>query len=302
MTHPVTRLAIVAIAIGVVAAGVRADEPTLADVLARAGAYVTSFQRQLSGIVAEETYVQDVHDPPQMGPRPQFQPGVGHRELKSDLLLVKPEKADRWIQFRDVFEVDGKPVRDRSERLIKLFVEPSASTASQAEQIVTESSRYNIGNILRTINVPVFALLVLDPARQPHFTFTRANGGSPGIGRDMKAPDGAWVVKYEEAAIDTLITTAFGRNLPCHGRFWIDPATGRVLMSELIAEDFQVSGTIVVKYQQDLVGDALVPVAMHERYIERRNGVRTEGDASYARFRQFQVKVDEKIAPIKERE
>ena len=279
----------------------RAQEPSLAEVLARAGAYVTAFQRQLSGVVAEETYVQDVHDSaPLQGTQARFRPGIGHRELKSDLLLVKPEKADRWIQFRDAFEVDGKPIRDRSERLMKLFVDPSSSTASQAEQIVTESARYNIGNVIRTINVPVFALLVLDPARQRHFTFTRANGGSPAVGRDFKAPQGAWVIRYEEAGPGTLITTAFNRDLPSHGRFWIDPATGRVLMSELIAEDFQVSGTIVVKYQPDLVADLLVPAAMHERYLERRNGVRTEGAATYGKFRQFQVKVDEKIAPIKE--
>ena len=34
-----------------------------------------------------------------------------HRELTSDLLLVKPAGADPWLQFRDVFEVDGKPIR-----------------------------------------------------------------------------------------------------------------------------------------------------------------------------------------------
>jgi hypothetical protein len=291
--------------IGLVACGamrVAAQDATIADVLFRAGTYVTAFQRQLSGVVAEETYVQDVHDPPVLTPRPQLRAGIGHRELKSDLLLVKPDKADRWIQFRDVFEVDGKPIRDRSERLMKLFVEPSTSTASQADQIVTESARYNIGNVLRTINVPVFALLVLDPARQRHFTFTRAGPGSPTITRDFKVPDGAWVIRFEEVGPGTLIITANNRDLPCHGRFWIDPATGRVLMSELIAEDFQVSGTIVVKYQQDVVADLLVPAAMHERYIERRSNVRTEGAATYGKFRQFQVKVDEKIAPIKERE
>src|SRR3989442_1640835 len=36
-----------------------AEAPTLATVLERAGAYVADFQRQLSGIVAEERYVQD---------------------------------------------------------------------------------------------------------------------------------------------------------------------------------------------------------------------------------------------------
>jgi hypothetical protein len=31
----------------------------------------------------------------------------------------------------------------------------------------------------------------------------------------------------------------------------------------------------------------------------RRDGTKVEGTATYGKFRQFQVKVDEKIAPIK---
>src|SRR5262245_228593 len=280
-----------------------AQEPSIAAVLERAGEYVTSFQRQLSGVVAEETYIQDVREPlpSGAGPRAPMRGGPTHRELKSDLLLVKPEKADRWIQFRDVFEVDGKPIRDRSERLMKLFVEPTAATADRAEQIVTESARYNIGNVVRTINVPVFALLILDPQRQEHFRFSRADKGGPAlpIGRDLAVPDGTWVIRYEETGHGTMITTTFGRDLPSRGRFWIDPSTGRVLMSELVAEDTLVAGTVIVRYQQDVLGELLVPVLMRERYYERRNTARIDGAATYGKFRQFQVKVDEKIAPIK---
>jgi len=280
-----------------------AQEPSLATVLERAGDYVATFQRQLSGVVAEETYIQDVREPP-MGtvPRAPMRTGPMHRELKSDLLLVKPEKADRWIQFRDVFEVDGHPVRDRSERLMKLFVEPTHSTAGQVEQIVSESARYNIGNVMRNINVPVFALLILDSEHRDHFKFARAGNGAPSIAGDLKTDEGIWVIRYEETGHGTMISTTFGRDLPSRGRFWIDPATGRVLMSELVAEDTLVAGTVVVKYQPDVLADLLVPVAMRERYLERRNNARIDGAATYGKFRQFQVKVDEKIAPIKDKE
>ena len=36
------------------------QEQALSDVLHRAGSYVESFQKQLSGIVAEETYLQEI--------------------------------------------------------------------------------------------------------------------------------------------------------------------------------------------------------------------------------------------------
>src|SRR5258708_2584216 len=106
-----------------------AQEPSLDAVLKRAGAYVVEFQRQLSGVVAEEEYIQDARPAASSasGPFAARQAGMlRHRELKSDLLLVRPAGLDRWMQFRDVFEVDGQPLRDRTERLMKLFLAPTA--------------------------------------------------------------------------------------------------------------------------------------------------------------------------------
>jgi hypothetical protein len=269
-------------------------------VLERAGVYVTEFQRRLSGVVAEETYRQDVRDT-QIGMRSSTRGGIRHRKLISDLLLVRPEGSDRWVQFRDVFDVDGKPVRDRTERLMKLFLQPTPSTAAQVEQIVAESARYNIGNVQRTINVPTLALVILEPSVQRRFAFTRVNPAAPEIGRDLALLDRAWVIRFEELkSKETIITTTAGRALPSHGRFWIEPATGRVLASELIAQDVALAGTIVVTYRADLLAGLLVPAAMRERYDERRTGVRISGSATYGKYRQFQVKVDERIAPIKQ--
>jgi hypothetical protein len=290
-----------------------AQPPTLAAVLERAGVYVVEFQRQLSGIVAEEHYVQDVRMVlPSATGRFRPLPPLSHRELISDFLLVRPAGADRWVEFRDVFDVDGKPVRDRDERLTKLFLEPNRSTADQVQKIVAESTRYNIGNMQRTVNVPVLPLVFLDPAQQGRFRFKRTTGGTPllahiarknadaGPPSHFEAPADAWVIQYEEVEKLTMIRTTNGRDLPAHGRFWIEPATGRVLMSELVAEDISLRGTIGVSYQSEPLVGLLVPVEMRERYLIRRDGSRIEGVATYGKFRQFQVKVDEKIAPIKQ--
>jgi hypothetical protein len=275
-----------------------AQTATLDAVLERAGAYVVQFQRQLSGVVAEEHYVQGVRYPVGTSSRVnELLPR--HRELKSDLLMVKPVGVDRWMQFRDVFEVDGKPVHDRNERLMQLFVSPSASSASQADRIAEESSRYNIGNLQRTVNVPVLALVVLDPGNQPRFRFTLSDRRDPLLERGpVKPPDGAWVVEFQETQKQTMIRTTNGRDMAARGRFWIEPATGQVVASELIAEDPTIKGTIDVDYQPEPAIGLLVPIAMRERYEIRRDGSRVDGEASYSRFRQFQVKVDEKLAPV----
>ena len=59
----------------------------------------------------EEAYTQDVEQINRFGYRMNTRGGVSHRQLRSDLLLVRPEGSDARMQFRDVFEVDGKPVR-----------------------------------------------------------------------------------------------------------------------------------------------------------------------------------------------
>ena len=277
---------------------VSAQEATLDVVLGRAGAYVVEFQRSLSGVVAEEQYVQSVRYPLGTGNRVnQLLPT--HRDLKSDLLLVKPAGVDRWLQFRDVFQVDGKEVRDRNERLMELFVKPSSSSAAQAERIITESARYNIGNLLRTVNSPVLALVILDPGNQSRFTFKRTTHDDPLLGRaTVKPPDSVWIVEFREIEKDTLIRTTNGRDLPARGRFWIEPVTGQVMASEMIAEDPLIKGTIDVEYRTEPTVGLLVPAEMRERYEIRRDGSRVDGTATYGRFRQFQVKVDEKLAPI----
>ena len=277
-------------------APVAAQEPTLDLVLNRAATYVVEFQRQLSGVVAEERYVQDVRYP--LG-NARLSLVPTHRELKSDLLLVKPAGVDRWLQFRDVFEVDNKPVHDRNERLMQLFIKPSSSSASQVDRILTESARYNIGNLMRTVNAPVLALMILDPTNQPRFSFKRTTHGDPLLGRSgAKPPESVWIVEYQEVEKKTMIRTTNGRDLPARGRFWVEPSTGQVAASELIAEDSLLKGTVDVEYEIEATVGLLVPIEMRERYDIRRDSSRVDGVATYGRFRQFQVQVDEKLAPV----
>jgi len=274
---------------------------TLETVMERAADYVADFHRQLSSIVAEERYVQDwmrVLD------RRRGTNQIAHRELVSDLLLVKPEGFRAWMEFRDVFEVDGLPVRERDERLVKMFLTPSVSTNEQIAKILAESARFNIGDINRNVNTPIFPLLFLEHDNHYRFKFKQTADRKPTNSADAAA-DGAfrvstevWVVAYEEKAAHTMIRTDGEKDLPSRGRFWIDPATGRVLMSELTAENRHIAATIDVSYQSEPLLGLLVPVEMRERYESKRSGTLVEGRATYGRFRQFQVKVDEKLGPI----
>lgn len=265
---------------------------TLKDVLKNAAGYVAAFQQQLSGMAAEETYVQEV-DRPLLAVAVE---GPTRRVLRSDLLLVKPARSDRYVEFRDVFEVDGNSVRNRRERLPALV---GAGAFDQMRDIITESARYNIGHITRNVNTPLLTLQFLDAAFQSRFRFTRAtreretvepNGPAPAAGA---APDGAvfrvatemWTVEYEERRRPTIIRTPRNQNLPARGRFWINPSTGAVLMSELVIKGEGLAATITVSYQSEPLIGFLVPVAMKESY--EGNGERVVGSATYGQFRQL---------------
>jgi hypothetical protein len=279
-----------------------AQEETLRIVLARAGTYIADYRRQMSSIVAEEGYIQEVRYQGR-GVPPDVQPE--RRELRSDLLLVKPAGARDWLQLRDVFEVDGLPVVDRSERLTKLLDESSPFPETQIARIINESARYNIGPIQRTVNAPLLPLTFLEPSHQYRFKFKRTSDGRPATMQDEPAPPGyfrvsteVWVVEYRETEPGTFIRTPDRKDLPSHGRFWIEPTTGRVLMSELINDDREVRATIDVSYQSESLVGFLVPVEMRERYEGRRDGVRIEGTATYGRFRQVEVRVNQPFGPI----
>lgn len=277
-------------------AAARAQEPSLVDVLGRATRYVSELSARLSGTVAEERYDQRATMPAGGGiGSPAGNRGSYYRRtLRSDYLLVRPRNAGWYYGFRDVFEVDGKPVRDREERLTKLFLDPSTSTDAQIRGIVRDSARYNIGDVRRNFNVPTLALLFLHQDNRARFEFERADDDEPRLGLDRPAGAGeVWVVAYREDWPTTLIRGRERVNMPASGRFWIEPAAGRVLASEVSVRDDEVRATIAVLYRLDNGLGHLVPAEMRERYENRRQRSRVDGTATYTDFRRFQVQVSE---------
>ena len=284
------------------------QRPSLDQVLKRSAQYVADFRRQLSGIVAEETYRQEVAGTERIGG------GSGRvRTLRSDLLLVKPADADRYVELRDVFEVDGKAVRGRQARLEGLL---SANGAhASIAKIIADSARYNIGNVTRNINTPLMPLMFLDAANQPRFEFKHVANPAPVFSDAAGQPatdtpvfrvsTEMWTIEYRERRRNTIIKRPDGADQPARGRFWIDPSNGAVLISELIVEGGGVLATVTVSYQSEPLMGFLVPVEMREVYIGAgmpgsapawdaetisglRRSERIAGRAEYGRFRPLQ--------------
>ncbi len=184
-----------------VSAGAAAREAELQLAMGRLIDYVDAYERQYSGLVAEEEYRQSAR-------------GKNAR-LRSDYLLIKLEPSSDWVSFRDVYEVDGVAVRDRDDRLKRLFLDPDAPAAGQLMAIRTESARYNIGMVERNINVPLYLLRFLSADNRGRFRFKVA-------GRHQSGGVEAWRVEFEETERPTIITDLQDRDVPAKGWFLVD--------------------------------------------------------------------------------
>jgi hypothetical protein len=187
------------------------------------------------------------------------------------------------VPFRDVFEVDGARVRDRDDRLVKLFVNPQSTPAARAVEIADESARYNIG-LVRTVNNPLLGFQVVRANQQDRFRFS------------LDQPDAApgrsiAVIEYRENSSPTVIYGPGGRDMPMHGRLWVDEATGTIVRTEVLVDVAGVNAAVTTRFEQDAEFGAAVPVEMREDY-RQTNGTRVTGTATYGSFRSFRVDVN----------
>ena len=262
--------------------------PRVEDLRERATAYVDQFIARFSGVVAEERLLQETSSlPGKSGEGTNQRMNVampGRREIRSDFLFVRRAASENWHVYRDAFEVDGRAVRDRGDRLMKLLTAPSLSNEQLALKIAQESSRHSLSPGLRTVDDPILVLVFLQPTFHPRFRFTRG-------GRDRDLGADVWVVNFQEQARPTIVRSQNNVDAPSTGKMWIDAATGRVLKTELRVNSSQVQTTFV---WDESLGVA-VPAEMRDSYMVGPTAFRAK--ATYSRFRRFDVSTTEKIQP-----
>ena len=250
--------------------------------LSRMFAYVERFQREFGSMVAEERYDQAIRQ------GATFSRGETRRVLRSDFLLVNVP-GQGWLPFRDVFEADGRQLRDRQDRLTTLFLSGTTSGAlEQARRIMDEGARYNLGNGTRNINVPTLALMYLGPDTRSGVKFTAVKSDSTADGQ---------IIEFSELRRPTLIGTTGGRDLPANGRIWVDEMTGTITRTELHASDTGVEAEVSVWFELDTAVNTWVPKRMEDRFKRRGDTAEVRGVATYSRFRRFQVSTSEELAP-----
>lgn len=256
-------------------AAAQSEAPRLEDVLRIAGQYVAGYERSL-GIVAAEDYSQQVD--------------TYSQSLHSEILFIKDE-THGWMEFRDVMVLNGRPVRDREERLLALFTKPNPDRLKQAQRIVSEGARFNLhpigARVNRTINLPLTALRFLRTEAQYRSSFRIAG---------WNEMTGMATLEFREQRRPRLIGT--GDNAAAAGRFEIDSATGRPASSRLTLQTGTAAGptraTVAVRFEVDTTVGLAMPREMTEEYRGPFVGVVT-GAAKYSHYRRFDVETSESV-------
>jgi VWFA-related protein len=192
---------------------------SLEDLLARAVQYVVAYGETMSLVIGVERYAQWMQNTDYVRPVV--------RNLVSEFALVRIK--DDWLGFRNVVDLDGKPVGDRQDRLQKLFLDSPATAMQASRAIADESARYNMGPLQRNFNVPTTALFFLHPSNRARFAFKKD-------GEETLEGARVWKIRYRETLKPTIIRTSRGKDMPVKGLFWIDPADGRVLKTNMELE------------------------------------------------------------------
>ena len=259
-----TRAVVAVLAVAALTAGSGAVRPDSVDaVLERARAYVAQWQEQLSGLVSEEQYVQ--HLEVRFG-------NTATRRLRSDFLLVKVQRL--WVGFRDIGEVDGRPIEGRGHRLEDLFLNhPLPEAIRQARRISDEGARYNLGRVYQNFNVPTTALRILELDRAASIRFRL----EPQTTVDGQA---AAVIAFEEKETPTLILLDDARRYVfSRGRSRSNPSNGRILATELrwqlsaSRDGIDMTAQVDVTYRQDAKVGVSVPREMTDKYETSGNSL-----------------------------
>jgi hypothetical protein len=276
--------------------GATAAEPSLVELLASAGEYVLSYEDAFRVVVAEEAYVQRRRASPSG-------PVQDTRRLGSDVVFVRaPGTALPWWLIRDIYEVDGRAVRDRQARLEKLLVGGPADGLERARAIADEGARFNLGRSIRNFNVPTLVLAFLHPSVQPRFSFERK--GTTTIERRSFVE-----IAFRELAAPTVIRGPDSQpDVLAAGRVWIhggrDGTVGRTeLVLDLTADGIRTRATLDTEYRPHQALSLWVPVEMRDRLQTElvgppgRSGSAevVEGLATYTGFRQAGVSTQEQF-------
>jgi hypothetical protein len=250
--------------------------PTLDQLLDRMGAYLIEYESQLSSVVADERFEQNVY-------------GLGARSrtaaatLESEVAFIRLPGGAEWLGFRDVKRVNFKAVKQGGPSVSDVLTS-AAGDMTKARAIANASARHNLG-LPRTINVPTAPLDIIHPAHRGAHRYELS-------GQESIRGTRTTVVAFTEVTRPTLVREPNGEYLVSSGRIWIEPESGVVWRVEWIYQAEKrhprapAPPRLRVDFERQPELGFMVPRLMTEVFSATPRA-RGEGRATYRNFRRF---------------
>jgi hypothetical protein len=269
------------------------DQNELAGLLAKAASRAAELAAPDRMLVCEERYKQnldrvrslvgfDVGGP--VGSRSEVAAvGVDKREWVAEVaLFATPGNAAAglpWREFRDIVSIDGAPRREGEPRLARLAAKSPDVAGITALEISQEATPYMFGRLQRSLDIPRAAQIFLYEGNQPRFEFKK--GGQKTIA-GVKAVE----VRFKETSTPTIIRASGDKDSVNTGSFWLDPATGDVLMSVLKSADTKdIYDELTVTYARVEALGLWLPATLTERVTDEPAAQRVQATATFTNWR-----------------
>ena len=252
-----------------------------------AAQYVADYQEELTAIVADEEYVQDVRVQIPVAPG-----APRSRRTTGEVFFIFTAPRG-WMAIRDVQTVDGAPAPQRTSVREILATLPATQVS---EQMRTYNAKFNIGRITRNINEPTLALLSLDETHRSRFRFSTKRR------QDVSGRPAVWLA-FQERDAPTLIRSIDGGAIYVKGELLVEAANGRIWASRLMATVGGISVELETDYTLDERLGLLLPSVFRERYEKGKAAAASRMktpeasleyeqiwcEAKYSNFRRFEV-------------
>lgn len=267
----------------------------LATLVSLASGWASRFELSLSGMLFRESYRQSAttEGPPTgmtASPLGVMRGGnEGNRGslfFEANIFMVKPDLAETWVVYRDIYSLGARELTDHTDRLEAILLENTEASRSRAQRLTDASARLNVGEVLRNTNIPTMVYEFLRPASLPGLRVRRA-------GRDRINGMDVVIVEFEEIGRPTLIRGPDDSEVPVTGQFWIHPASGVVPRAKIEMQAGRYTGRLQVELELHPVLKSWVPVKMLE--VWHSGNWRINGFAVYDRFKRLAVGTDEII-------
>ena len=277
--RPAAALGVAAACALVVAAAPVATQEELSKraLVEKATAYVATYEQQLTSVVADEEYTQELVE--QMPVEPDMPRA---RRLRSEVFFVFEPVDRQWMAIRDTMLVEGRPVPDRQSVRLAFESMPPSEVRRRFSQM---NSQWNLGRTGRNFNEPTLALLVFDREHTSRFTYDRR--------ALVRSPEGTLAtLEFRERERPTLIYDVMLGAAFSRGEIVLDPGgTIRRTSFRVTMKDVRVE--LITEYSLNDALQMWVPSRFQERYERGRKGSNefevVTCEARYTNYRRYQV-------------